>query len=126
MKQYIDIDSSFTPHPETKDLVLKFGTQAISTSIKNLVLSRKYDHPFNPSINGGVSMLLFEPISSHTAESIETMVKEVINNHEPRARILKVIVKPNTELQTYSVTVIFTENGSDSPQTAKITLERVR
>lgn len=126
MKRYVDIDSLFLPHPETKDLALKTGIQAISTSIKNLVLSKKYDHPFNPSINGGISSLLFESISVHTAESIETMIKEVINNHEPRANIIKVSAKPNDQLSTYSVSVVFSEAGDENTYTTQITLQRAR
>ena len=49
-KKYVDIDLNFGNNPFTKDIMQKKGDLAIKQSVKNLVLSRITERPFQPQI----------------------------------------------------------------------------
>jgi len=66
-KIYSDIDFTFTKKPVTADVALSYDSQAVIRSIRNLLLTRHYERPFNPDLGGNIDNVLFEPISTLTA-----------------------------------------------------------
>ena len=58
-RRWADLDLDFTAHPVTKDIVLKKDVEAVKRSVRNLILTNKYDRPFQPNIDGGVTRHLF-------------------------------------------------------------------
>lgn len=126
MKKFIDIDISLGIHPETKDILIKKGSNAVSQSLRNLVLSNKYDHPFQPSIGANLRSMLFELASKQTDEAISQMISDVINNHEPRVRVEKVDVISTQTSQNLDVVIFYYEVEIPTLQSLKLTIQRVR
>ena len=60
---YSDLDLRFNATLSTGDVSMKYDTQAVIASIKNLLNTNKYDRPFQPDISSGLNALLFEPLS---------------------------------------------------------------
>ena len=108
---YSDIDLDFTVHPVSKDVLKKYDDESVKRSVRNLVTTMHYERPFHPEIGCMVHSLLFEPVSPMTAEFVKRTIVDTLNNHEPRARLLDVIVNPNEDGNRYDITVVFNVLG---------------
>lgn len=125
-KKYIDLDLNFSRHPIRKDINKTTDSMAVINAIKNLVLTKHYERPFQPDIGSNVQALLFENMDKITASALEREIREVITNFEPRARISKLIVTPNFDNNEYSVSMEFYILSRTEPITITFTLNRVR
>ena len=66
-----------------------------------------YEKPFHPEIAGGVRGLLFELMSPFTAAQLTKKIEDVINNFEPRARLVGVRANPDYDRNSYEVSIEF-------------------
>ena len=46
---YSDLDLFMNPHPVTKDVTTKKDSDAIKRSVKNIILTNKFERPFKPN-----------------------------------------------------------------------------
>jgi phage baseplate assembly protein W len=104
---YKDLNLIFSPHPNTKDITRKTDIEAVKQSVKNLVLTNHYERPFHPEIGSNVTDILFEPMTPLTAGLLTKQISEVINNFEPRARLVSVNANPRIDRNEYEVTINF-------------------
>jgi len=123
---YSDLFDNFVVHPELHDLVIKKNEDAVSQSILNLILTNKYDRPFQPDIGGNLRNYLFEPISSITQSGIQIEIENIIANHEPRAKLISVIATPYEEQNAYAITITFYIVNINKPVTLSTILYRIR
>mgnify|MGYP003121950894 CR=1 FL=1 len=107
VRQYSDLDLNFTRKSSNSDVNKVTDVQAVKRSLRNLVLLNYYEKPFHPEIAGGIRGLLFELMSPFTAQQIAKKVEDVINNFEPRARLVTVRANPDLDRNAYDVTVEF-------------------
>ena len=106
-RQYTDLDLFFGKKSSDNDVRKVTDVQAVKRSIRNLVQLNVYDKPFHPEIAGGVREMLFENMSPLTAHTIARKVEDVINNFEPRARLVSVRAYPDLDRNAYEVSVEF-------------------
>jgi phage baseplate assembly protein W len=125
-KIYSDIDFTFTKKPVTGDVALSYDTQAVIRSIRNLLLTRNYERPFNPDLGSNLDGLLFELISPLTATVIEREIQTLVENYEPRATIDNVIATPLTDQNAYNISLSFYIENATLPTTVTLLLERNR
>ena len=102
-----DLDLFFGKKSSDSDINVIEDIQAVKRSVRNLVLLDPYEKPFHPEIAGGIRGLLFELMSPFTAQQIAKKVEDVINNFEPRARLVAVRANPDLDRNAYDVTVEF-------------------
>ena len=125
-KIYSDIDFTFTKKPVTGDVALSYDTQAVIRSIRNLLLTRNYERPFNPDLGSTLDSLLFENISPLTATTMEREIQTMVDNYEPRAKIDSVVVTPLTDQNAYNISLSFYIENATLPTTVTLLLERNR
>ena len=125
-KRYIDIDFDFQPHPVSGDLVLKNNEEAIKKSVKSLVLTNKYERPFQPSISGRVRELLFENMTPITGVQLKSHIENVLNQHEPRINLLGVDVVENHDWNAIEVSISFSMKNHPEILSLTTVLERTR
>lgn len=123
---YRDLDLDFIAHPVTKDLVAKVGPDAVARSIRNLVMTNFYDRPFQPSIGSNVWKSLFENMTPVTERNLETHIKEVIVNYEPRASVVGVKVTADIDNNGYRAKIVFAVANRAEPYQLTFFLERTR
>lgn len=123
---YSDLDLDFIPHPTTKDVVRKFGDDAIKRSIRNLILTNFYDRPFRPYIGSNSNRLLFEVATPITANLLKDAILEVIKNYEPRVSIAGLIVELDSDNNGYNVTIEYEILNRGEPAIISLFLERIR
>ena len=107
VRQWRDLDLFFGKKTVSKDINKVTDIQAVKRSIRNLVLLNYYEKPFHPEIASGVRDMLFENMSPITAVVINKKIQDVIENYEPRAKLIGVRASPNLDRNEYEVTIEF-------------------
>ena len=127
VKQYSDLDLFFTKKAVGSDVNKITDIQAVKRSIRNLVLLNTYDKPFHPEIAGGVREMLFEPMTPVIAQIIARKVEDVIENFEPRARLVGVKAIPDLDRNAYDMSIYFyVVNAPTELVDLSVMLERLR
>jgi len=104
---YSDLDLFFGKKSSDRDISVVTDVQAVKRSIRNLVLLNTYEKPFHPEISSGVRDMLFELMTPVTAAILGRQIENVIENFEPRARLVGVRSIPNYDKNSYDVSVEF-------------------
>ena len=107
VRQYVDLDLFFGKKTSNRDISDVTDVQAVKRSIRNLVLLNTFEKPYHPEIASGVRDMLFELMTPVTAALLSRQVQDVIENFEPRARLVGVRAIPDYDKNSYSVTVEF-------------------
>ena len=107
VRQYRDLDLFFSKKQGSDDINKVTNIEAVKRSVRNLVLTNFYEKPFHPEIGSGVRDMLFENMSPVTAVVLARKVEDVIENFEPRARLVSVRALPNLDRNEYEVTIEF-------------------
>jgi phage baseplate assembly protein W len=106
-RRYIDLDLFFQRMEPSNDVNRITDVQAVKRSIRNLVLLNPYEKPFHPEISSGVRGMLFELMTPFVAAQLTKKIEDVINNFEPRARLVSVRSIPDYDRNAYEVSVEF-------------------
>tara|TARA_R110001632_G_scaffold111456_1_gene222186 strand:- start:172 stop:621 length:450 start_codon:yes stop_codon:yes gene_type:complete len=107
VRQYNDLDLFFSKKSGSNDVTQITDVEAVKRSIRNLVLTNFYEKPFHPEIGSGIRDMLFENMTPITAVVLARKVEDVIENFEPRARLISVRSLPNLDRNEYEVTIEF-------------------
>ena len=125
-RQWADLDLDFVNHPITKDIVRKTNVEAVKRSVRNLILTNRYDKAFHPEIDGGVTRHLFGLSTAHTKHDIEIAVKTCLLNYEPRVIVNDVVVSGDLDNNGFNVSIFFTVINTPEPIEISLFLERTR
>ena len=127
---YKDFSLFFTPNPVTGDVTMVTDVQDIKRSVRNLVLTNRFEKPFHPEVASHVRDLLFEPFSPVTINLLRNRIETVLTNYEPRVTLTDVQVEdPEFRLMdnnTLNVRIFFTLKNDPEIQTVDVLLERLR
>jgi phage baseplate assembly protein W len=107
VRQYRDLDLFFAKTQSSKDVRKVTDIQAVKRSVRNLVLLNHYEKPFHPEIGSGIRDMMFENMSPITAFALTKKIEDVIENFEPRVRLISVRADPNLDRNEYEVTIEF-------------------
>ena len=125
-KIYADIDLTFNRVPVSGDIALRYDDQAVIASVRNLLLTNFYERPFQPDLGSNINAILFEPTTSLTAGILETEIRNVINNYEPRVQIDGLTVNPNADGNTFLIDLSFYIGNNTTPTAVNLILQRSR
>ena len=127
---YKDLSLFFTPNPVSGDVTMVTDVQDIKRSVRNLIMTNRFEKPFHPEVASHVRDLLFEPFSPVTINLLRNRIETVLTNYEPRVTLTDVQVEDpdfqkmdNNEL---NVRIFFTLRNDPQIQSVDILLERVR
>ena len=127
---YKDLSLYFTPNPVSGDVTMVTDVQDIKRSVRNLVMTNRFEKPFHPEVASHIRDLLFEPFSPVTINLLRNRIETVLTNYEPRVTLTDVQVEDpdfqkmdNNEL---NVRIFFTLKNDPEIQTVDVLLERLR
>lgn len=127
IRKYVDLDLFFEKKIPNNDVNKITDIQAVKRSVRNLVLLNPYEKPFHPEIGSGVRGMLFELMTPFVAAQLTKKVEDVINNFEPRARLVSVRSIPDYDRNAYEVSVEFyVVNAPTELVDLTVMLERLR
>jgi phage baseplate assembly protein W len=125
-KIYSDLDLTFRKLPVTNDVALSYDEQAIVRSIRNLLLTGFYERPFQPKLGSNLNKLLFEPADQLTANLIESEVKNVISNFEPRVTINTITATASPDENSFNLSMTFFVGNNTRATSVTLLLQRSR
>ena len=123
-KQYVDFDMDFTVHPSHGDLSVVKKSTAISRSIRNLLSTKMNERLFQPGVDSGIEILLFENFNKLTSSRLEEAIKYAIDKYEPRAEVTNITVHANEEENAYEVSITYMPDNDVQEANLEMFLER--
>ena len=126
INRYKDLDISFEKNPKTGDLYTLKDIEAVKRSVKLLVLTNIFERPFHPEISSDIYGSLFENIDSGFKIRVTRSIKDVINNFEPRAKLISVNLIESADNNSIGIGIYFSIVNVPNPVSVQINLERVR
>jgi phage baseplate assembly protein W len=110
---YSDIDLSLEARIEPTytdgdgDILVKTDAASVKQSIKNLLLTNRYEKPYRPQFGGDLGGLLFELMDGNTGDIMVSRIKSAIQRYEPRAKILDLKIVATPDYNSVSVVLEF-------------------
>ena len=98
----------------------------VSKSVKNLLLTNKYERLFNPDIGSNLKSILFENMTPLLPQILNDYIGDVFDNYEPRADFLFADMSFDHDRNGASIDVHFTIINSQVQSTLPIHIERTR
>tara|TARA_B100001113_G_scaffold353688_1_gene359169 strand:- start:795 stop:1220 length:426 start_codon:yes stop_codon:yes gene_type:complete len=123
---YKDLDLNFGRNPVNNDVNKLSDVEAVKRSVRNLIQTSHFERPFHPEIGSDVRRMLFEPMTPLTALNLQRKVNEVLDNWEPRIKLVQILARPDIDRNSYHLTIMFYVIGSMEPVTVETFLERLR
>jgi phage baseplate assembly protein W len=125
-ENFSDFLDSFAITPYGNQLGRVTDAQAVNQSLKNLILTNLGERLFQPFVGSNITNSLFEINDSILAGNIDFLVRNTVENNEPRALIQDVTIIPNDEDHTFSISIVYNLINNSDPITLNFTLKRVR
>mgnify|MGYP000461760405 CR=1 FL=1 len=125
-RQYSDVDLRLRAHPSHGDVAALKDIDAVKQSVRNLILTNKYERLFNPNLGSGIRALLFEPADYITMSSIRGEIEDVLTKYEPRIKLLSVDIDDRSEINAYTINIKFNIISITDDVEFEMHLERVR
>jgi hypothetical protein len=125
-KIYSDLDLTFARNPVTGDVSFSYDDQAVVRSVRNLLLTNFYERPMQPDLGSNMSAYLFEPTTAITASALESEIRDVINNYEPRAQVKEINVIAIEDKNSFYIELTFFIGNNTEVTSVNLLLERRR
>jgi phage baseplate assembly protein W len=127
VRQYSDLDLFFTRNTVGSDVSKVTDILAVKRSLRNLINLNTFEKPFHPEISGGVRELLFENMSPIISAVLARKIEDVIQNFEPRCRLVSVRATPDFDRNQYNISIEFyVKNTPTELVDLDVMLERLR
>lgn len=110
-----DISLSFKRHPVTNDITSLKNEDAIKKSVINLVRTKVGERFFNSLLGSNVENYFFELADSGIAAPLESEIKNVIQNFEPRVSVRRVSANIYLDQNELDVTIVYDIIGLSLP-----------
>jgi phage baseplate assembly protein W len=123
---FSDFYTNFNVHPQNKRLAKYTNEESVKRSIKNLILTDKYDRLFQPEVGCRIRSLLFENMSPAIEDELKKTIQETIDTYEPRARLIDIVIQSNESRYAYDIYIYFEVINSVNPVLLNLTLYRAR
>ena len=121
-----DLNLDFQQNTATKDIQKMKDIEAVKRSVKNLINTNHYEKPFHPEIGSNLRAMLFELMSPQMNHVITKQIENLINNYEPRCRLVQVFTQPMFDRNGYSVQISFRVQNHTEEVIVESFLERLR
>lgn len=126
LERYSDFTTDLELHPISEQLLKLTNEAAIASSMKNLILTNKFERFYRPELGSRVQAGLFEPFDEKTVEIFRTTITTTIENFEPRAKLTDLIIKDDPDNNAVHIRVIYSINNIPEVFTFDLILNRVR
>jgi phage baseplate assembly protein W len=125
-ERYSDFYLNFNRNIGSGDIARLTNDDAIYSTLKNIVLTKKGERPFFPEFGCNIVGLLFENYSEFTRKTAEAEVRTAIENFEPRVSLIKLVVDGNPDSNQVSIVLYFTIINRPETYSVGFLLSRIR
>ena len=126
-RKFTDISLSFVRNPVTNDILIITDADAIKKSVVNLVRTRTNERFFNSLLGTSLDNSIFELQSPQIAYSLQSEIRTLLNNYEPRIKLSTVLVTFPQDSNELNVNISYDIIGLPFPsQTVDFILQPTR
>tara|TARA_B110000503_G_scaffold13127_1_gene17847 strand:+ start:399 stop:797 length:399 start_codon:yes stop_codon:yes gene_type:complete len=125
-KIFKDLNLDFQQNAATKDIQKITDVESVKRSVRNLINTNHYEKPFHPEVGSNLRAMLFELMSPQINHLITKQIEHLLNNYEPRCRLVEVYTQPMIDRNGYSVQISFYVQNHPDPIIVESFLERLR
>mgnify|MGYP003668512666 FL=1 len=125
-KIFKDLNLDFQQNTATKDIQKITDVESVKRSVRNLISTNHYEKPFHPEIGSNLRGMLFELMTPQMNHVITKQIENLINNYEPRCRLVQVHTQPMIDRNGYAVQISFYVQNYPDPVVVESFLERLR
>jgi phage baseplate assembly protein W len=126
-RKFKDISLSFVRNPVTNDILIITDADAIKKSVVNLVRTRTNERFFNSLLGTSLDNSIFELQSPQIAYSLQSEIRTLLNNYEPRIKLSTVLVTFPQDSNELNVNISYDIIGLPFPsQTVDFILQPTR
>ena len=126
-RKFTDISLSFVRNPVTNDILTITNEDAIKKSISNLIRTRIGERFFNNLLGTSIDNSIFELQTPEVANYLETEIKTLLKNYEPRIGVPTVLITYPEESNEMNIEISFDILGLGFPrQTINLILQPTR
>lgn len=104
---YSDIINNMERNPLTNDVGMAINSQSVKDSLLSLINTNFTERPYQPEIGSDINALLFENVDFITANSLEALIIQLIDNFEPRVNLQQVIATPIPDRNIFELKIIY-------------------
>ncbi len=115
-----------TAHPVTGNIAVKKNADAVIGALKNLILTNRFERPYEPLFGADIYARLFENFDPIEQVNIEEDIKTAVANYEPRASVSEVNVVASPNSNKVQVGITFYVVNEVQPITVGLQIERTR
>jgi len=108
----------------TNDINLKKDAMAIKESIKNIILTRSGERPFDLNFTGYIYDLLFENIIDSQLAQYKVHIANIVSLYEYRVNVTDVIIE-STNFNV-DIEIIYEIKSFEKIDSIKLSIERTR
>lgn len=126
INKYTDVDADFGLNLLQRDVSIKQHGRAIAFAIKNILMTKYGERPFNHDFGSGMNNMLFELSGDQLHIILKKQILTAIENYEPRALVMNIEVNPDADNNRVFVSIAFKIKNTETIVKTKITLERTR
>jgi phage baseplate assembly protein W len=123
---YSDLNLNFTKNPATKDVARLTDVEAVKRSVRNLILTNRFERPFHPEIGSDIRSLLFENMTPVIEVLLQDRIKDTLETYEPRVQLNDIVVQGDMNRNEYGVTISFYVQNVPDPIIVTEYLQRLR
>lgn len=123
---YSDFNHTFVPHPNTGQIGKKVNVDAVKLSLRNLLLTNKYERVRNPEYGTNIRKYLFERFDGVLDDELKIEIEDAVNRFEPRVRLLDIYIDQRPEENSIYIDIQFAVLTVKEVQNLELTLYRVR
>ena len=123
---FSDLNLDFAQNPATKDIQKIEDIEAVKRSVRNLLNTNYYERPFRPQLGSNLRAMLFELYSPQMSHAISKEIGFLLQNYEPRARLVNVKTTSDAERNGYEISISFYVVNFPEPVEVEAFLERLR
>ena len=123
---YRDLNLDFLQNSATKDIQKMVDIESVKRSVRNLINLNHYEKHFHPEIGSNLRAMLFENITPKMSHAIQKEISLLLQNFEPRAKLVQVSTMPEFDKNAYSATISFYVQNSPDRVVVESFLERIR
>ena len=123
---YKDLNLDFQKNTATGDIQKLTDVESVKRSVRNLINTNHYEKPFHPEIGSNLRAMLFENITPQMNHAISKQIELLINNYEPRCRLVQVNTQPIFDRNAYACQISFYVVNYPDPVIVESFLERLR
>ena len=123
---YSDFFTDLLSLDVTRDIAKAMNEDAVKQSIRNLLLTNRGDRLFNNTLGSDIYSLLFENSSPALEQTLSDYIKTTIENYEPRAELIDVVVDSEADEHEVLVVISFRVLNKTEPVSLELVLNRIR